>query len=123
MELWELEKEPFIHTQPGQDTEIDRLLAESGIKPDVRFTTLNAFTTYNMVAAGLGISVDQSLRSRDWTGSVVKLPLRPRQYEAFGIAVPSGAGMSPATKSFMEYVRRAGRDAQPAAAAQRSLRM
>lgn len=107
MELWELEKEPFIHTQPGQDTEIDRLLSGNGIKPDVRFTTLNAFTTYNMVAAGLGISVDQSLRSRDWADNVIKLPLRPRRYEAFGIAVPSGAEASPATRRFMEYVRKA----------------
>ena len=66
----DLEQEAFIYTQPDQDTEIDRLIGELGVKPNVRFTTRNAFTTYHMVAAGLGISVDQRLRSRAWGGAV-----------------------------------------------------
>ncbi len=101
----DLEKEAFIHTQPDQDTEIDRFFKQSGITPDVRFTTLNAYTTYNMVAAGLGISLDQSLRSRNWAGNVVQLPLKPRRFESFGIAVPSLGSASPATRSFIQYVR------------------
>ena len=96
---------PFIHTTPGQDTEIDRLLKKLDITPDVKFTTMNAFTTYNMVAAGLGISIDQRLRSQKWNADVVELPFAPRQYEELGIAVPSLSEASPATKKFIKYVQ------------------
>ena len=105
MELKDLEELPFIHTQPGQDTEIDRLLARLGIHPNVRFTTLNAFTTYNMVEAGLGVSLDQRLRSREWHGAVEELSFRPVQKEAYGMALPSIREVSPATRTFIDYVR------------------
>ena len=101
----DLEQEAFIYTQPDQDTEIDRMLSQLGVHPNVRFTTHNAYTTYNMVAAGLGISLDQRLRSREWSGAVAELPFEPRQSEAYGTAVPSLREVSPAAKTFMEYVR------------------
>ncbi|MBQ7246962.1 MAG: LysR family transcriptional regulator [Lachnospiraceae bacterium] len=101
----ELAKAPFIHTTPGQDTEIDRLLKKLNITPDVRFTTMNAFTTYNMVAAGLGISMDQRLRSHKWNGAVKELSFEPKQFEELGIAVPALSEASPATKKFIKYVR------------------
>lgn len=101
----DLEKEPFIYTTPAQDNELDRLLHRFNLSPNVRFTTRNAFTTYNMVAAGLGISLDQRLESKKWTGNVVELPFSPPQFEELGIAVPSLSEVSPATKKFIEYVR------------------
>lgn len=101
----DLEQEAFIYTQPDQDTEIDRLIGELGVKPNVRFTTRNAFTTYHMVAAGLGISVDQRLRSRAWGGAVAEVPFRPERMESYGMAVPSLRDVSPATRVFIEYVR------------------
>lgn len=49
-----LGREPFIHTSPDHDTDQDRLLAALRLHPQTRFTTRDGFTTYNMVAAGLG---------------------------------------------------------------------
>lgn len=54
-------REPFIHTSPDHDTDQDRLLAALWLHPQTRFTTRDGFTTYNMVAAGLGISFNQRL--------------------------------------------------------------
>jgi len=98
-------QEPFIHTQPGEDTEIDRLIHELDLHPDVAFTTRDAFTTYNMVAAGLGISVNQRLISKEWGADVAEIPLNPPQYVDLGIAVPSKNDMSLATRRFIECAR------------------
>ena len=94
--------EPFIHTQPGEDTELDRLLEQHHLNPDVCFTTNDAFTAYNMVAAGLGISINQRMISLKWDGSVAEVPFDPPQYVSLGIAVPSKKDASPAARRFIE---------------------
>ncbi len=96
---------PFIITQPENDTDIDRVLAESGIAADIRFATKDAYSTYRMVEAGLGISLNQELIAKDWCGSVVKLPFDPPQFIELGIALPSMKEASPATKKFLPYIR------------------
>ena len=97
-----LEKEPFIHTQPGEDTELDRLISTLNLNPDLLFSTRDAYTTYNLVSAGLGISFNQRLISKNWSGNVVTLPFDPPQYVSLGIAVPSMKEASPAAKRFIE---------------------
>lgn len=97
------ESEPFIHTSPEHDTDQDRLLARFSLHPDTRFATRDAFSTYKMVAAGLGISFNQRLISRDWVKEVTELPLRPRQFISLGIAYPSDTELSPAAKIFIQY--------------------
>lgn len=104
--LSQLEKESFIHTQPGEDTEIDRLLETTGLRPDVAFSTRDAFTTYNLVAAGLGVSFNQRLISKNWTDSVATLPFDPPQYVSLGIAVPSMSELSPAARRFVEHAKK-----------------
>ena len=96
---------PFIITQPGKDTDIDRLLANASVSVDVRFATKDAYSTYRMVEAGLGISLNQRLIARDWHGDVIALPFDPPQRIELGIAIPSLADASPAAKRFLEYVR------------------
>lgn len=105
LDIRDLAKEPFIQTHPGEDTETDTLIHKFHLKLDVRFTTLNAYTTYNMVSNGLGISLDQKLRARKWSGNVAEVPLSPRQFESLGIAVPSLSDASPAAKKFIKYIR------------------
>ena len=95
---------PFIITQPNKDTDIDRVFSEAGIHADIRFVSKDAYATYRMVEAGLGISLNQRLIARDWHGRVAVLPFDPPQYVRLGIAVPSMKGASPAAKKFLEYV-------------------
>ena len=105
----QLEREPFIHTAPDQDTDQDRLLAEFGLHPRTCFTTRDGFTTYNMVEAGLGVSFNQRLIARRWTGAVAQVPFDPPQFVPLGIAVPSMGEAAPAARRFMEcaeeYIR------------------
>jgi len=100
--LKQLNRESFIHTQPGEDTELDRLLRENALHPSIEYTTQDAFTTYNMVEAGLGISLNQRLITKKWSGKVALVPFDPPQYLSLGVAVPSEKEMSPATKKFIE---------------------
>lgn len=97
-----LNHENFIHTQPGEDTELDRLLESRQLTPNICFTTRDAFTSYNMVAAGLGISCNQRLISKKWDQSIAEIPFDPPQYLSLGIAVPSKTGMSPAARKFLD---------------------
>jgi len=101
----DIEKEPFIHTLPNHDTDQDRLLREENLHPEVRYTTKDGFSTYNMVAAGLGISFNQSIISRKWKDDIALVPLQPARYVSMGIAVPSLKELSPAAKRFMECIQ------------------
>ena len=97
-----LEKKPLIQTLPNHDTDLDRLLKKNRLKPDIRFTTRDTYTTYNMVAAGLGISFDQRLNSKKWNGEVAEISFDPPQYISLGIAVPSLKELSPAARKFID---------------------
>ncbi len=97
--------EPFIITMPGQDTDIDRLMQKHSIKPDYRFSTVDGYTTYCMVEAGLGVSMNQRLIFQQWQGKVVALPFDPPQYVELGLSLPSLKEASPATKKFIELVK------------------
>ncbi len=102
-----LDGAPFIITMPGQDTDIDRLLKAHSVTPDLRFSTADAYTTYRMVEAGLGISFNNRLIFQKWQGRVAALPFDPPQTITLGISVPSLREASPAAKRFIECVRQA----------------
>ena len=87
--LTRLQNEPFIHTSPNHDTDQDRLLEQHDLHPQTCFTTRDGFTTYNMVEAGLGVSFNQRLISRKWSGTVAEVPFDPPQFVTLGISVPS----------------------------------
>ena len=99
--LESLNNSPFIQILPEQNTDLERLLHTYQLTPDVRFTTSDNYTAYSMVAAGLGISVNNALMTKNWQDSVVTLPLNPPQYITLGIALPSLAKASPALKKFI----------------------
>ena len=103
----DLERYPFIHTFPNQDSDQDRLIESEKLTMNERYSTKDAFTTYNMVEAGLGISFEQQLISRKWRDSikVVEIPLSPARYVQLGIAVPSLKDASPVAKRFIERVK------------------
>ena len=100
-ELFSLDGNCFTYSAAGEDhvTDQDRLLAALWLHPQTRFTTRDDFTTYNMVAAGLGISFNQRLIAQKWDRhAVAQVPFSPPQFIELGIAVPSMREASPAAK-------------------------
>lgn len=112
---------PFIITMPGQDTDIDRLIRKYDLKPDIRFSTRDAYSTYRMVEASLGVSMNQRLICNRWEGSVALVPFDPPQPLELGIALPSMAEASPATKAFIACVREELAGDSPSAATEKGV--
>lgn len=104
--LTELDGAPFINTLPGSDTDLERLFQQEQLSPDVRFTTVDNYATYAMVAAGLGISCNNALMARNWQPTVAILPFDPPRHITLSIAVPSLNEVSPATKQFIACAKR-----------------
>jgi len=102
----DLENHPFIRTLPDHDTEQDRLIHDEHLHLDVRYTTRDSFSTYNMVAEGLGISFNQSLIARKWHPDVAIVPLSPKRYVTMGLAVPALPEASPATRRLVDITRK-----------------
>lgn len=102
----ELDGAPFINPFPDNETDTDRLCAQYGVTPDVRFTTRDNYTAYTMVAAGLGISVNNLLMSRELNGKVAVVPLQPPCSITLGVALPSYKEASPAARKFVDYAKR-----------------
>ena len=103
--LKQLEKEPFIDEIPGEETDIWWLCEKEKLHLQVAFTSVDNYSAYKMVEAGLGISLNNRLMTASWQGKVKVLPLSPRQTIELGIAVPETP--SPALKKFIEYMRKA----------------
>ena len=97
------EKYPFIMTSWGQDTDIQNILRQNNVSPEIKYTTYDTPATLAMVRMGLGISFVNELSAQYWNEHLVKLPLDPPQKITFGIAYTSEEHMTKAAKKFMTY--------------------
>ena len=95
--------EKYIDTYPNADIDNAHIFSGSGIIPNTQFYTKDSYATWQMVDAGLGISMNNNLSSREWHGNVKVLPLIPEQIIEIGIAY--GSEMSLAGKTFLEFIR------------------
>lgn len=103
--LKELNNSPFIKTLPNRDTDIERLFKRENINPVIKFTTVDNYSTYAMVNAGLGISLNNKLMSKNWSGNVSIIPFDPPQHIILGIALLSFDNASVAAKKFIKYTK------------------
>ena len=96
-------KEPYIETYPGKDIDNARVFARCGITPDLKFSTMDSLATYSMVEAGLGLSMNNAINGRAWSGKVRILPLDPPQTVELGIA--SLPDLVPAAEKFLIFLK------------------
>lgn len=94
--------EKYIDTYPNSDIDNTHIFSKAGIIPNTQFYTKDSYATWQMVDAGLGISMNNNLNSREWQGNVKVLPLIPEQIIEIGIAYDSE--MSLAGKTFLEFL-------------------
>lgn len=99
-------EEPYIETYPDKDIDNARVFARCGVTPNLKFSTMDPLATYSMVEAGLGLSMNNAINGRAWSGSVRILPLDPPQSVEIGIA--SLPDLSPAARAFLSFL-----EAQP----------
>ncbi|MBD9068851.1 MAG: hypothetical protein EGP70_04515, partial [Butyricicoccus sp.] len=80
-----------------------RVFARCGVTPNLKFSTMDSLATYSMVEAGLGLSMNNAINGRAWSGNVRILPLDPPQKVEIGIACLDS--LSPAAETFFEFLR------------------
>ena len=95
--------EPYIESYPEKDIDNTRVFARCGVTPNLKFSTMDSLATYSMVEAGLGVSMNNAINGRAWSGNVRILPLDPPQIVEIGIAtLPE---LSPAVQRLFQFLR------------------
>lgn len=103
--LSQIEKEPFIMPSKGSDDDINRVLEENSIQPDVKFIAGDDYAIMAMVEKGLGISILPELVLRGQQRSIHMIELDEPRYRSLGVGVSSLKLLSPATKKFLNYIQ------------------
>lgn len=97
------EKEAYIETYPERDIDNVRVFAKCKVTPNLQFASMDSYATYAMVEAGLGISMNNAINGRAWSGNVKILPLEPEQEVEIGVA--SLQELSTIGRAFLEYMK------------------
>lgn len=96
--------EPYIDTYPGQETDNERAFRANGLSPHGQFLSVDIQATRAMVAAGLGVSLCNSILAHglDLNG-IAALETQPRSEIEIGVAAPRKAVRSPAAENFLHF--------------------
>ncbi len=97
--------DPFILLEKGTNVEVSAIFEESGIKPNVRFTTWEDYAIMSMVESGLGISILPQLILRRKPYDIVEKELDKPAYRTIAIAFRDKKAASKAVQKFMEYMQ------------------
>ncbi|MBQ8662414.1 MAG: LysR family transcriptional regulator [Eubacterium sp.] len=98
------ETESYIDTYPGMDIDNAHIFKRCNITPNTQFSTMDIYATYAMVEAGLGISMDNAINSKLWTGNIRTLTLDPPQTITIGLAVAKQ--QTPASETFLSFIKK-----------------
>lgn len=98
--------QPFIISAMGIDYDIHLALTKASVKPCVRFSSTDDNAIISMVANHLGISILPNLITQRAASSITAIPLEPYSYRALGVGVKSLKNISPASKKFIQYIKR-----------------
>ena len=102
--LGDFETEPYIDTYPGQETDNALAFRENGLTPRGQFLSVDVRSTKAMVAAGLGVSLNNAILSHETDlAGVAVLPTQPLFEVEIGIAAPRKEDRSPAAEAFLNF--------------------
>lgn len=102
--LRDFETDRYIETYPGQETDNSRAFRSNGIAPQSQFVSIDVQATHAMVAAGLGVSLNNAIIAHGLNLSdIVTLPTRPLYEVEIGITAPRKENRSPAAEQFLKF--------------------
>lgn len=96
-------REPFIATYPDVETDYSIHFKQYHLRPNIQYTSTDLTATYAMVAAGLGISINNQISAQMDYPNVVHRPLDPLQLISIGIACHRDP--APAARSFACFLQ------------------
>ncbi len=95
--------EPFIATYPDVETDYSLHFKKYHVRPNIQYTTTDLSATYAMVAAGLGLAINNQISAQWDYPNVVHLPLNPPQLIPIGIACHRE--LPPAAQTFYQFLQ------------------
>lgn len=102
-----LQGEPFLLLEKGSLTAVTDLLEKNGVRPDVRFSTIDDYAIMSMVEKGLGLAILPELILRRCPYRIAALPLDVPAQREIVFAVPRRLKPSPLVTRFLQYVETA----------------
>lgn len=100
----QVQYESFISLLESSDQDTRAIWNNSGVTPNIRFTSKDDYAIIAMVEHGLGMSIMPELLLQNHTDNVVVMELVPKASRLIGLAIPNASRTSPATRSFAECV-------------------
>ena len=100
----QVQYESYISLLESSDHDTRAIWNNSGVTPNIRFTSKDDYAIIAMVEQGLGISIMPELLLKNHTDNVVAMELVPKASRLIGLAIPNASRTSPATRSFADCV-------------------
>ena len=102
----DFEKESFIGRHPMEGTDNDRAFSALGIQPDIRHRAVDTQACLFLVAAGLGVTLDNRIIEQEAdTAGVRLIPTDPEWIVEIGIVLPKREDRSPAAAKFAAFAK------------------
>lgn len=105
----QLENCPFIMTMAGSRYQVELILKNFNVKPDIKFYVSQILSIVSMVHNQLGVSiVSDMVITKELLSlypSVIKRPFKPNLKRSIGLAVKNKKHISPAVKAFIEVAQ------------------
>ncbi|MGN0299700.1 MAG: LysR family transcriptional regulator [Lachnospiraceae bacterium] len=102
--ITDMARQPFIISAEGVDYDIHYALKQSGIQPQIQFSSKDDHAIVSMVANQLGISILPNLVIEGVRNQILALPLEPFFSRELGIAIRSWENLSPAASRFIKFI-------------------
>jgi len=101
----DLAGEPFISLLENSDQDARGVLADAGIKVDVKFTTKDDYAVIAMVEQGLGVSIMPELLLEGHSEGICVAEIEGGKKRTIGLAVSAAGYSSPSVQSFAQFVQ------------------
>ncbi|WP_284084341.1 LysR family transcriptional regulator [Acinetobacter nosocomialis] len=105
----QLENCPFIMTMASSRHQVELILKNFNVKPDIKFYVSQILSIVSMVHNQLGISiVSDMVITKELLSlypNVIKRPFKPNLKRSIGLAVKNKKHISPAVKAFIEVAQ------------------
>ncbi len=100
----QLQQETFIMPKTGCDNDIQRIFRKARFAPKVKYELGDDHAIIAMVQSGLGISILPEMILFRLPPNIRAVPLEGDHFRSLGVAVPSMAHLSPASRRFFDCV-------------------
>lgn len=104
--IHEFEGKPFILSEMGVDYDIHRILEETSVHPDIRFSSKDDHAIMSMVEHHLGLSLLPELTVKGHEQNLLTMPLLPPYYRDLGIGIKDMETATPIVKKFIHFVKK-----------------